>query len=251
MQFDIYIKETEDTIIMSYNQKTMEQIPKELASDLLYILKEKHSYSDSFFEFNPSEFADNLLSRKATQQFSETHSPEFNIFKKQVINSILRNANKDENVFYEILTQLYKHETAISNVAHHEIPIQYKVNNFEVTFKDLSFLHELSPQLAIDFPAYLVESLNYDYAIKNDKKTPERIFSLSGDTKKYLYNNFNNKVKEDSTSQPFSKLIFFVKAHLQNTCQNVNDIFNTLKVIDSIDKELIKDSSLTPKKNRP
>lgn len=252
MQFDIYLKETKDTLIMSYNQETMEKLPREMASDLLYILKEKHSYSNKFFEFNPSEFANELLNRKSTYQFAETHNTEFNIFKKQVIKSILFNANKNESDFYTILSQLYQYENVISHAAHHENQIQYKINNFELSFKDISVLNELPPTLAVDFPSYLVEFLNYDHAVKNNNKLPpERIFSLSTETKKYLYENFHDKVKEESNKFPFSMLTFFVKCHIHNTCQNANDIFNTLKVIASIDQELLKDLSSNLKKNRP
>lgn len=251
MDFDIHIKFTPDTVILSYNKETMESLPKELASDLLYILKEKHLSSNKFFEFEPSDFANQLLTRTCRHQFTENHNPEFNIFKQQVINSILLNATTDENDFYQILETLYKYEDVISQTKIHDEPIQYRINNFEVSFKDISVTQQLSAQLAKDFPAYLLEFLNLEYAIKNKKDLPaERIHSLSTDTKHYLYDNFHEKIVENPR-EPFSHLTFFVKSHMDTTCKNVNDIFNTLKIIDSINLELEKEQQIKPKKNRP
>lgn len=251
MNFDIHIKYTPDTVILSYNQETMESLPKEIAADLLHILKEKHLSSNLFFEFEPAIFANQLLTRTVRHQFNENHSPEFNIFKEQVISSILLNANTDENDFYKILETLYKYEDVISQTKVHDEPIQYRVNNFEVSFKDLSITKQLSPQLAQDFPSYLLDLLNHEYAIRNQEPLPaKRIFSLSTETKHYLYDNFQEKVNE-SSPEPFSYLTFFVKCHIHTTCKNVNDIFNTLKIIDSINQELEKDNQIKPKKNRP
>lgn len=247
MNFNIQLKETKDTIIVSYNQKTMEKLPQELASDLLFIIKEKHSSPHRFFEFNPAQFAYDVLNENAVRDYLSQHNSTFNNFKDKVIKSILNNATNDENYIYEALNTLYKYKDIISNVSPHHEFIQYRIINKQLIFKDNSFLHQLSQTFAADFPSYLIQFSNYEHAVKNNTGLPAaKIYSLSDDTKGYIYDNFYEAY--NNQHKPYTYMTFLIEGMLHQTCKNANDIFNTLKIVEAINQEITNENQPTEKR---
>lgn len=254
LDFKIRLKISEDNVVMSYSQNQMELLKPQIAADLLYVLREKHMHSDKFFEYNPANFADLLLANKTQLEFNKSYNDKFIFFKQQVISSIINNASKDENDFHNIFESLYKYKDVISNIETLESNIEYKIKNSEIQFKDISILQDLNPLTAMSFPAYCAEFLNKKYAREN-KKPFKNVFSISNESKIYVYENFTNAI-DNFKPDPFSYISYYLKDNITSSVNNINQLFNCLKTIDAVNIELNKELNLdqndnTTKKVKP
>lgn len=229
----ITYEESEDTIVISYDEALFKSLPEPIAHDMLCLIMSKFGNYSKFLEFEPAAFANNLLTPLKSQEIDSKFSSNFSFFRSAVMRAINNNATTDPVHFLKVLDELYANQKVIDSVVDIKELVKYRVNDFVVELKDLSFIKQFSPSMAMDIPVYICEYLNVEYARK--KKSPiVRIHQSSVETNNFRFDNYANA----TPIQPFSYLTSYVKAAVAETSFSIDDLLLTLKVVDAINQNL-------------
>lgn len=237
--FNLHYEDFPDTIVLSYDESKVKELPQEMAADLLSLLIDKFSDENKFFEFNPPKYAGELLSPKKRQEFASQHSQNFILFKISVIEAIKYSASKSPSEFVQILENLYKYESVIDSVPARGDRTSCRSSNFEVSYQSMDFLKEFSPSMAIDVPGYINRFLDRQYAIRHNKPQ-ERLYKNALETNHYLFDNYP---EANPLSQPYNILTEYVKNGASSISYSVEALVQNLKVVDAINQQIILENS--------